>query len=177
MATVMTYSPSEVKIVIAGYTLPGILSLNVVVDQPLFKSVRGIRGQVARVRNTNLSGTLTVVLQQTSQGNTVLEDIAQLDLKHGNGQFRLTLTGQENKTQLDCELAYILGFADIKYSNAFEDRSWSIALPAIVLPDVATNVARLGSILDRGSEYFDELKGQAIEYATPAIDSVTGFFS
>lgn len=188
MATVMTYSPSEVTVLIEGYTIPGMLSVEVKWDQPFFKSIRGIRGQITRVRNVNLSAEMTLTLQQTSLGNSTLQSIVQADVVNGNGVFFLVLKDLGGNFQINSKKAFINGVSDIKFSNGFEDRAWSITLTEVYLSDTSDNSFSMQSIFDKGSELYDSALGQATEYvgqakefATGAVgsasDAASGFFS
>lgn len=183
MSTVMTYSPSDIIVRIEDYTLPGIMSIELKWDQPQFKIVRGIRGQVARVRNTNMSGTVVLTLQQTSLGNSVLQSVMSGDQASGNGRFHLAISEGAGNLQIESSNAFVTSFPDMKYSNNFEDRVWTLGVFNVAMTDSASGTGSLRSILDQGSKLLGSALGEATKYAgraeelaTQAADKVSGFF-
>lgn len=126
MSSVFTYTPSQVKLIIGGYTVMGWDSISISRTKRGFNSVEGIRGQNTRVQNLDTSATITVPLIQTSQSNDVFTEIHRLDLINGTGRLSLMLKDNSGNSVFSSDEAYILGYPDVAYSDDIEMRVWAI---------------------------------------------------
>lgn len=127
-ATVKTYKPSQVSLQIAGYQLGGLVSISVSFNSPQFKTIRGIRGQNTRVRNTDNSLVITIEVLQTSVTNDLLSSIVFEDLKTGNGRLAVYLSDLSGTTKIQSTNAFVESYADFQFNNNLTTRSWKISL-------------------------------------------------
>lgn len=124
--SVNTYSPSDVKLVIGGYTIAGWDNLTIARRSQGFVTIPGIRGKHTRVPTGDSSATITVSLIQTSPSNDVLSAIHDLDLIEGTGRISLTLSDLSGRSVFNSVEAYITGYPDVTFSGQFEYRTWTI---------------------------------------------------
>lgn len=124
--TIYTYDPSKVELRIAGYKLTGCISISTSFDARPFKTVQGIRGTAARVRDKRTQVTLQVSILQTSMSNTVLSEIHRLDCAYGTGRIELTLQDLSGETLLYSDAAYVDGYPDFEFSSEAGSRTWII---------------------------------------------------
>lgn len=156
MASVMTYAPNDVKLLIEGYTLPGIVSLQLAWRMPPFKIVDGIRGKTSRVRNKNASAVLSIEVLQTSAANDLLSQIVNLDAFTNRGRITVTLVDLSGSLVLQSEECFVLTRADIGFSSSFDNRTWQIAMLDVYHVDVHGNSVSSSSIFDAGSKFLDQ---------------------
>lgn len=72
-----TYDPKEVSLIISGLTASGFMDGTFITcaraDNELYKTAVGAKGEVARAKNNNLSGTITFTLKKTSPFNKTMD--------------------------------------------------------------------------------------------------------
>ena len=123
---VYTYDPSKVELRIATYKLPGCSSISASFDVKPFKTVQGIRGTAARVRDKRKQVNIQVTVLQTSMTNSVLSEIHRLDCAHGTGRMEITLQDLSGETLLYSDTAYIEGYPDFEFTSEAGTRTWVI---------------------------------------------------
>lgn len=121
-----TYIPSKVYIEISGYKVQGHTSISVTLDNPTFKTIRGIRGTNTRVRDKNTSATLKLDLLQTSQTNDVLSDIVKNDILYGTGRLVIAIRDLSGSSLFYCDTAYVEGYPELGFSSTAGTRTWTI---------------------------------------------------
>jgi hypothetical protein len=67
-------------------------------DADAFMKVVGSDGEVTRVRNRNRAGSIKITLQQGSQSNVYLSEMAELDENLGTGVFPVTVMDMSGQT-------------------------------------------------------------------------------
>lgn len=128
-----TYVPSKVVIEISGYRVQGHTSVSVSLDNPTFRTVRGIRGRNTRVRDKNTSGVLKLEILQTSQTNDLFSNIVQQDLLYGTGRLVVKVKDESGSSLFFCDNAYLEGFPELSYSGQAGTRTWTINCLSIPL--------------------------------------------
>lgn len=158
---VLTYSPKDVKIVLSGYTLGGLLSVSVSWNAPQMSVRRGIRGQHTRVRNMDLSCTVTLDVMQTSVTNEVLYEIFRIDRGSNSGRLDLTISDTSSRSILSSAEAYVTSLPTVRYSEGFDARTWTIEVLSV------TDGALTGA-LSQSESFFSSL---------PSLDQLKGLIS
>lgn len=125
-APVLTYSSSDVTIIIAGYTLGGVLSVELVWKSTPFTFRPGIRGVHTRTFNRDLHATIRLEILQTSVTNDVLSDILIQDRRNKSARLPITVKDTGGTTMYISSQAFISKFPDTKNSRGFEVRVWEI---------------------------------------------------
>lgn len=125
-APVLTYSPSDVTIILAGYTLGGVLSVELVWKSTPFTFRPGIRGIHTRTFNRDLHATIRLEILQTSITNDVLSDILSQDRRNKSARLPIIVKDTSGTTLYLANQAFIPKYPDIKHSRGFEVRTWEI---------------------------------------------------
>lgn len=163
MSSLFTYSPSEVTLVVGGYTITGWEKISISKNAPAFIPIRGIRGKNTRVRNTDTSVTLSVPLLQTSMGNDVFSRIHALDIERGTGRLEITLKDASGTGVFSSSEAYITDYPVVAYSGNFEYRVWTIFAQS-------TNTYNVG-----GNGKVDNIFDSILGAANKVVDKVSSF--
>lgn len=150
--TVLTYSPSDVKLVVSGYTLSGIMDINLAWNTPPFSIRRGIRGRNTRVYNKDLSATLTISVQQTSVTNDVLFQILRLDRRGGLARLDLALSDNSGRSVVQTTEAYVARYPDLTYSSSFNPHQW-------VFDILSITDGQLSGAADSDTNFFSSIPG------------------
>lgn len=128
-----TYIPSKVYIEISGYRVQGHVSASVSLDTPTFRTIKGIRGQAVRVRNSHTTGKLALTLLQTSPANDLFSDIAQKDIIWGTGRLTIVVKDESGSSLFFTDNAYINGFPTLDFSAVAGTREWTFNCLSIPL--------------------------------------------
>lgn len=124
-----TYSPKKVVLSIAGQAITGyaegtFISVENEVDG-FTKSV-GADGEVARMASSNVSGTLTLTLMQTSDSNDLLSSLYTADRISLSGKFPIHCEDKNGTTLFSAQEAWVVKPATIEQGNELSDREWRI---------------------------------------------------
>lgn len=72
-----TYDPKEVSLIVSGLTVTGFMDGTFItcarIDPEVYKTHVGAHGEVARTKNNNKAGTITVTLKKTSPFNKTMD--------------------------------------------------------------------------------------------------------
>lgn len=152
-ASVLTYSPSDVTLLIDNFTIPAYLRLTLAWRKPPYTIVDGVRGATTRVRNKNSSAILSVEASQTSLANDILTGILQKDLATGQARLTIALLDLSGTTFLQTTQGYVSKWPDVIFSSDLNPRTWEITLLAIDLPQVMGNSIKAGGLFDSSSSF------------------------
>lgn len=173
-APVLTYSPNDVKIVICGYTLTGILGVEFKYNNPPFTLHQGIRGVHTRVFNKDQSGVVTLEVQQTSVTNDILTQILTQDRLNKSARLDMSVQDTGGTTLWNTNQAYIPGYPSLKFSQGFENRIWTIDVLQLTDFVVGGNAGGGIDLFSSVSGALDVLSG-ASTAASDAIVNVINF--
>lgn len=122
---VLTYSPDLVELVFGGYSVSGWNSIRIQRNVEFVKQIRGIRGKNAKEVSRDTSCTITLSLPQSSEVNTILGKILELEeLSKGKVRLEIMLKdggGESVFTSVEC---YIGGWPQVSYSAELSDNEW-----------------------------------------------------
>lgn len=121
------YDPKLVVVSFTGIPLLGYAPGTFVeVDraEDAFKLVAGATGDVTRVRNRKINGSVTVTLQAESPTNDLLSAQAELDRIFGTGFGPLLVKNINGTTICMAEIAWIKKPAKVEYSDDASNREW-----------------------------------------------------
>lgn len=154
-ASVKTYKPSDIVVVVSGYQLTGIVSLTAQWSSPPYTTIKGIRGKNTRVRNYDSGLTLTLQVLQTSITNDLLSDIVFKDSITGNGKLHVQIKDGSGSTVLTSTNAFVSNRADVAYSNDLSEREWRIEMLDTTFDTIVGGNAKVGpSMLDQALNFF-----------------------
>ncbi|QAX99808.1 virion structural protein [Pseudomonas phage 20Sep418] len=124
--TVLTYSPSDVKIVLCGYALTGVVSFEMSWLSRPYTMVRGIRGHHTRVFNRDLSAQIRIEVLQTSVSNDALFSLVEQDRRTQSARITLSVKDTHGSTMMSTDNAYVNGYPSITFTDGIENRVWTI---------------------------------------------------
>lgn len=153
MPAVLTYSPSDVTIILADYQLTGIMSVELQWTGTPFTFRRGIRGVHTRTYNNDISASLRLEVSQTSITNDVLFQILEQDRLNKSARLDITVKDVGGATMFQSDQAYIPRYPSIKFSQGFENRVWTIDLLTL------TEGFTLGGNSHAGFDIFSSVQG------------------
>lgn len=140
---VPTYDPKLVKLNLGEVFFSGFAEgsmIQVEREGDSFTKFTGGDGEVARVRNRNRSGTVTVTLMQTSLTNDQLSALLAADELFGTGVRPLCLMDMSGNTIIAADRAWLRKPAAAEFGKDLKDRQWVIDC-AYLQPVVAGNPA------------------------------------
>lgn len=125
-AQVLTYAPTDVTIILAGYTLGGILSVELEWKSQPFTIRPGIRGIHTRTFSKDLRATIRLEVLQTSITNDVMSQILEQDRRNKSARLPITVKDTGGTTMYIADQAFIPRYPNTKLSRGFEVRVWEI---------------------------------------------------
>ena len=149
---VYTYNPSSVTLTFGGYPLTGWDTISFKKNAPGYTAIRGIRGKNTRVRNKDLSSTITFSCLQTGEANDIMSEIHRLDLNYGTARIALTLKDNSGQTLFSSSEGFIVDFPEVVFSGDFEYRVWTIYC-------LTTESIRVGGNAEAQSSLFNKVSG------------------
>lgn len=148
----LTYVPSDVKIIISGWHLTGVVSVSLKFDSKPFTVHKGIKGEHTRVFNSDLYSILTIEVLQTSATNDVLSQILEQDRRVGSARLVLTVQDTSGTSLLQSSNCFLSRFPDNGFDNGFQTRKWDIEILSFVN-------GRVGGNANQGFDLFDSFQG------------------
>ena len=124
-----TYDPKQVSVVVGGATLSGYADdtfVEVARDEDMWALNIGADGEGARSKSNNRSGTVTITLQQTSEGNRILSDLAVADELTNSGVFPCLVKDSSGASIHVAEQAWVQKMPDSAYARESGTREWVI---------------------------------------------------
>lgn len=144
---VLTYSPKDVTLIIAGFTVAGMISVSIAWNKPQFLPVRGAYGKTTRVKSWDTSATLKVELLQTAIANTIFSDLVNLDAETNGGRLEVTLQDLSGNSMIFSDDVYLSGLADVRFSDDFDSRVWTFNMDSTSERYVKSNEKSIGDLL------------------------------
>lgn len=126
MATVNTYNPSDVYLIICGHICTGWNEIAIEKSTPTYRFVKGIRGKNTRVEDLDTSAVISITVLQTSQTNDILSEIHKLDIEQGTGRLEVSLVDRSGTTAINSIEAYIVSYPNKSFKDDFDPITWTI---------------------------------------------------
>lgn len=129
-----TFDPTQVNLVIAGQLITGYMDgtfIQVSRDEDTWLPITGADGRVARARNANRMGRITVTLMHTSPSNDVLSALHNQDYLTGVPPGAVLLSDGLGRTVLGGDDAFILKPADVEFDKQVTGRQWTLMVPRL----------------------------------------------
>lgn len=123
---IATYTPGNITMTLAGHVVEGWDSISVRRNAVAFRHIPGIRGSGTRVRVKDSSATITLELAQTSNTNSILSQIHQLDISQGTGRIELILRDPDGDYVFQSNTGYVAGYPDSGFTGDIQTRTWTI---------------------------------------------------
>jgi hypothetical protein len=130
MTDILTYSPAEVDVSIAGIIPIEGFSDNTLVeiskDERNFAYRKSMRGNIARLKRKDDTYTIKLHLAQTSTTNNKLSLIHTADISFGIGKFPLFIKDKSGSFLFFATNCWIEEVPSITFTNSIQTRVWSI---------------------------------------------------
>lgn len=126
-----TFDPKKVALTMGGIIITGYADGTFVVVEKVedaFSETVGPDGEVTRVASNNPLIIVTITLQQSSDSNSLLSALHQLDIKSGKGVVPFALKDLGGDTTVLGGKAYIRKFPNIEFSKEVTNREWVIVV-------------------------------------------------
>lgn len=173
---VLTYDPSSVIISIAGWIVPGIVSVSLNWKSEVFSVRKGIRGVHTRVYNQDRQATLVLEILPTSIANDVFTSIVLQDAANHAGLLDpVMLKDSSGTSRFTTSQAYLHTFPDLTFtSDGLVTRKWEIEILSFV-----TASGNIGGNATNGVDINDILSGalsSAKSLASDGLAAVSSYF-
>lgn len=173
---VLTYDPSSVIISIAGWIVPGIVSVSLNWKSEVFSVRKGIRGVHTRVYNQDRQATLVLEILPTSITNDVFTSIVLQDAANHAGLLDpVMLKDASGTSRFTTSQAYLHTFPDLAFnSDGIITRKWEIEILSFV-----TASGNIGGNATNGIDINDILSGalsSAKSLASDGLAAVSSYF-
>lgn len=173
-SNILTYSPADVKIILCGYTLTGIVSVTLQwKGAKPFKVIRGLKGQHTRVFNPDLYATVCVEVLQTSITNDIFTSILVQDRRVQAGRLEFSVNDKSGSTFYQSTDCFLGEYPDIALHGDLETYKWNIECPTFIDGGVGGNARQGFDLFDSANGAIDYISGKGSEF----IDSATSFIS
>ncbi|QYW06634.1 hypothetical protein uav_103 [Pseudomonas phage UAVern] len=171
---ILTYSPADVKLILCGYILTGVVSVTLQWKgaRP-FRVIRGIRGKHTRVFNPDLYAVVVVELLQTSISNDIFTSILVQDRQNKSARLEFGVNDKSGTTSYQSSDCFIGAYPDVSFSGELTTYKWEIECLDFISGGIGGNARQGFDILDSANGAIDYISGKGSEF----IDSATSFLS
>lgn len=122
-----TYDPKKITLIVGGAIISGYADgtfVDTVRDTDTFTKAAGADGEVARVKQNDKSGSITITLMQTSDSNLVLSAIAALDELSNTGVVPTLLKDLSGTTLVTAARSWISKQPATPLGKDVQNREW-----------------------------------------------------
>ena len=133
--SVRQYDPAAVILTVDDQNILGYADgsfVNIARNNDLFTLTVGADGEATRSKSNDLSGRITITLQQTSPSNDILSALADADEQSNQGVFAVQLKDASGQTLGAGERAWVVKKADAPFAKETENREWIIETNELV---------------------------------------------
>lgn len=125
---VQTYDPKDIQVIVGGNVIGGFGEELVRVEREAnaYDDEAGAQGEVVRYATNDKRGTITLILQQTSQSNLYLSTLAKADEYSGTGVVPVVVKDTRGNDLHLAPQAWIQKVPQAVYRKGVEMREWVI---------------------------------------------------
>jgi hypothetical protein len=116
-----TYSPEDVSVIVDGNILTRWVSVSVERDEDAYAFEPSTSGGGTRTKNSNKAGKFTIVLQQTSESNGPLSDLAE-----SGDIFPVVIKDNSGTSKHSTAAGYMVKHAVAAYGKEIGEREYII---------------------------------------------------
>ncbi|SKB05112.1 phage structural protein [Sporosarcina newyorkensis] len=131
--SVNTYDPLDTNVVVNNTILTGFADgtfINVERDEESYTAHVGAKGEVARARNANKMGKITVTLSQDSPSNSILSKMAR-----GKDTFSVSVVDQNFGSTSGGNDCWIEKPPNLEFGKEISEREWIIVVPVLEIDE------------------------------------------
>jgi len=142
VAVVYSFDPASVSLVVGGVLLSGFADdahITVQRDEDGYTKKVGISGEVARLKNLNRSGRITVRLMASSSSNDELSLLAALDEAQGVGAVPVLCRDRSGRSVFATSFAWVKKYPAAGWTKDVPTWEWTLDTAALFLFVGGTN--------------------------------------
>lgn len=126
MTILYAFDPKQVDVTVMGQTIVGFGEEKVTVERsnPGWELTVGADGDATRVKSNDLSGTITITLQQTSPSNNLLSTLFEIDDQDNTGVVACMVKDNSGFTYVNAPKAYVEKLPEASFAKSHSDRVW-----------------------------------------------------
>ena len=126
MSKLYAFDPAQVNVTVMGQTIVGFGEEKVTVERsnPGWELTVGADGDATRVKSNDLSGTITITLQQTSPSNNLLSTLFEIDDQDDSGVVNCLIKDNKGFTYVEAKKAYVEKLPEASFAKTHSDRVW-----------------------------------------------------
>lgn len=128
MSKLLTYSPMDVEVSIAGiHTITGFSAdtfIEISKDIQPFDVQRAMDGERARIYREDDGYKLAITLAQSSPSNNILSALYNLDAATRLGKFPVFVRDHSGTTNFFAMTAWVEEIPNVVFANSLSDRTW-----------------------------------------------------
>lgn len=151
MSSLLSYSPSDVSITVAGlYSVTGFAEgtfVRITKDTQQIYTTRAMDGSMSRIKSPDTGWKVEITLAQSSSGNDVLSTLWNVDKVTGLGKFPLFIKDGSGSTMFMAATAWIEDIPEIVFSSQLETRTWRFCATDVIVNIGGNGEGDLNSIL------------------------------
>ena len=119
------FDPKQVSVTVMGQQIVGFGEEKVTVERanPGWELTVGADGDATRVKSNDLSGTITITLQQTSPSNNLLSTLFEIDDQDDTGVVNCLIKDDKGFTYVEAKKAYVEKLPEAS-AKTHSDRVW-----------------------------------------------------
>ena len=125
-----SYNSADVQIIVGTRKLKGVAPdsfVTITFEEDAYTKQVGADGEVTRSKSNNQSGTIEVILQQTSEDNAFLQSLRNTDLNTNKGVVPVRVIDNSGSYLMQAAEAWIQKPADKEFARDSGTRSWTLA--------------------------------------------------
>ena len=126
MTKLYAFDPKQVNVTVMGQQIVGFGEEKVTVERsnPGWELTVGADGDATRVKSNDLSGTITITLQQTSPSNNLLSTLFEIDDQDDTGVVNCLIKDNKGFTYVEAKKAYVEKLPEASFAKTHSDRVW-----------------------------------------------------
>lgn len=134
--TIYTYSPEDVVVQLAGYTVEGFADgtfISITPEGEYFTTKRTSSGYISRTLKKTQAKKLKLTLHQTSESNKVLNLLLNLDLMFADAILPAFIKDYSTGTSIIIGQLWIDGLPTLSYANGLESWEWTLCFTTDII--------------------------------------------
>jgi hypothetical protein len=125
--TVFSFDPKQVTLVIGGFLIGGFADddfISIKRDQDGWAKKVGVSGEIGRVQNLDISGSITIRLLQSSESNDALSTLAALDESQGIAATYSLCRDKNGRSVFASPFVWVKKYPDVQYKKDVAILEW-----------------------------------------------------
>lgn len=129
MATLRTYDPKAVTVVVGGKLIDGFGAdtfVTVTRDDDDWQKMIGVDGTGARAKTNNTAGSISITLLHTSPANSLLMALVTADQQSATGAVPVLIRDTNGSTLCFAASAWVKKMPDVSFQKNVNERTWTL---------------------------------------------------